>query len=225
MGHRQQCPLNACFVENDEPGYPFDGTWDPDDSELGGREYLFIMRSEYDAGGGLYDDVNFGPEADVLYAVWPAMRTGYDFYEDAANGSILKFVWARPATDEYYYEFIPEDPDFSTSKAEGMLDDIRVVPNPYFAKSEYELDQFDHIVKFTNLPRRCTIRVFNLAGDLVRTLKKTDTQTSIMEWDLLNENAIPVGSGFYIYHVDASDIGSTFGRMAVFQSEERLNTF
>jgi hypothetical protein len=217
--------LNACFVENNEPGYPFNGTWDPDASDVGGREYLFIMKSEYDEAGGLYDDDNFGPEADVLYAVWPRLRSGYDFYNDVANGSILRFVWARPATDQHYFTFTPEDPDFSTAKAEGMLDEIRVVPNPYFAKSQYELDQFDHIVKFTNLPRRCTIRVFNLAGDLVRTLEKTDTETSILEWNLLNEKAIPVGSGFYIFHVDAPDIGSTFGRMAVFQSEERLNTF
>ena len=216
--------LNACFVENE--GDPtFDGTWAPDDSELGGREYLFLMRSEYDPAGGLYDTENDGTAADVLYAVWPRLRTGYDFYDDVANGSILRFIWARPATDEYYYEFTPADPEFSTAKAEGLLDEIRVVPNPYFAKSQYELDQFDHIVKFTNLPRTCTIRVFNLAGDLVRTLKKTDPSTSIMEWNLLNEKAIPVGSGFYIYHVDAPDIGSTFGRMAVFQSEERLNTF
>ncbi|MFH1312885.1 MAG: hypothetical protein ABIJ00_06615, partial [Candidatus Eisenbacteria bacterium] len=216
--------LNACFVENE--GDPtFDGTWDPDDSDLGGREYLFIMRSEYDAGGGLYNGGGDGTAADVLYALWPRLRSGYKFYDDVANGSILKWTWARPATDEYYYEFTPEDPDVSTSKAAGMLGNIRVVPNPYFAKSQYELDQFDHIVKFTNMPRRCTIRVFNLAGDLVRTLEKTDTATSIMEWDLLNENAIPVGSGFYFYHVDAPDIGSTFGRMAVFQSEERLNTF
>jgi len=216
--------LNACFVESDDSDV-FDETWDPDDSDLGGREYLFLMRSEYNEDGDLYNDENFGPEADVLYAVWPRLRSGYDFDEDVANGSILKYVWARPATDEYYYEFIPEDPAFSTSKAQGLLGDIRVVPNPYFAKSQYELDQFDHVVKFTNLPRRCTIRVFNLAGDLVRTLEKTDTQTSILEWDLLNEKAIPVGSGFYIYHVEAPDIGSTFGRMAVFQAEERLNTF
>ena len=217
--------LNACFSENDEPGYPYDGTYDPNSSDYGGREYLFIMRSEYDPAGGLYNDKNWGPGADVLYAIWAKLRTGYTFDADVVNGSVLKFVWALPATDQYYFEFTPGAPEISTSKAAGELGQVRVVPNPYFAKSQYELNQFDHIIKFTNLPRKCTIRVFNLAGDLVRTLEKTDATTSIMEWNLLNESGIPVGSGFYIYHIDAPEIGSTFGRMAVFQSEERLNTF
>jgi hypothetical protein len=217
--------LNACFTETEDVGYPYDGKFDPNSSDDGGREYLFIMRSEYDPAGGIYDDVNQGRTSDVLYAVWPRLRSGYNFDIDVANGSVLKFVWSRPATDEYYYEFTPGSPEISVSKAAGELGKVRVVPNPYFAKSQYELDQFDHIVKFTNLPRKCTVRVFNLAGDLVRTLEKTDVTTSIMEWNLLNENGIPVGSGFYIYHIDAPEIGSTFGRMAVFQSEERLNTF
>jgi hypothetical protein len=75
------------------------------------------------------------------------------------------------------------------------------------------------------LPRTCTVRIFNLAGDLVRTLEKTDETTSILEWNLLNEKEIPVASGFYIYHVDAPGIGSVYGKMAIFLEKERLNTF
>ena len=118
-----------------------------------------------------------------------------------------------------------EDPSFSTEKAKGKLDKIRVVPNPYFAKSTYELNQFDHVIKFSNLPRTCTIRIFNLAGDLVKTIEKTDQTTSIAEWNLFNESEIPVASGFYIWHVDAPGIGAKYGKFAVFLEKERLNTF
>ena len=34
-----------------------------------------------------------------------------------------------------------------------------------------------------------------------------------------------IGSGVYIYHVDAPGAGSTFGRMVVFMEKERLNNF
>ena len=34
------------------------------------------------------------------------------------------------------------------------LDNVQVVPNPYYAYSAYEQDQFENIVKVTNLPPR-----------------------------------------------------------------------
>ncbi|MGQ9810004.1 MAG: hypothetical protein ACUVQ7_01500 [bacterium] len=215
--------LNACFVEWTASAV-FDSTWGPDDTEVGGREYLFIMRSEYDPNGGIYDDDNWGPGADVLYAAWLKMKEGYTA-SDIPDGSVLKFVWAKPGTDNDYFEFQPTEVRYSNEKAKSLLSKIRVIPNPYFAKSTYEMDQFHHVVKFSNLPRRCTIRIFNLAGDLIRTIEKTDPSTSIVEWDLMNEKEIPVASGFYIYHVDAPEIGSIYGKMAIFLEMERLNTF
>jgi hypothetical protein len=77
-----------------------------------------------------------------------------------------------------------------------------------------------------NLPETCTIRIFNLAGDLVRTLHKTDVTTSVANWDLLTENGLPVGSGVYVFHIDAgSSVGTKFGRLVVFMERERLNNF
>ncbi len=215
--------LNACFVEWNQSAV-FDTTWGPDDSEIGGREYLFIMRSEYDPSGGLYDDDNWGLEADVLYALWPRLNDGHTM-DEIGDGFVLRFTPTAPATDNDYFEFTPSAVKYSNEKARSVLGKIRVVPNPYFAKSTYEMDQFHHIVKFSNLPRRCTIRIFNLAGDLIRTIEKTDPTTSIVEWDLMNEKEIPVASGFYIYHVDAPGIGSIYGKMAIFLEMERLNTF
>lgn len=219
--------LNACFVEWDQSTV-FDTTWTPSDDpdELGGREYLFLMASEYDPEGGLYGTcvdwpAGCGLEEDALYALWPILRSG----QEIEDGSVLRFVWSQPATDNDYFQFTPSEAAYSNAKAQGTMDKIRVVPNPYFAKSTYELDQFDHVIKFSNLPRTCTVRVFNLAGDLVRTLDKTDPTTSILEWNLLNAKDIPVASGFYIYHVDAPGIGSKYGKMAIFLEKERLNTF
>jgi hypothetical protein len=215
--------LNAGFVENQ--GLPtFDGTWGPDASDLGGREYLFIDRSEYDPNGEAYgeDPMPRAIEADVLYAFWVRLASPDAVIED---GSILRVVWGIKSTDNDYFEFTPAAEQFSSAKAKDELDNIRVVPNPYFAHSSYELNQFGHVVKFNNLPERCTIRIFNLAGDLVKTLEKDTADTSIMEWNLFNEADLPIASGFYIYHVDAPGVGNTFGKMAIFMEKERLNTF
>jgi hypothetical protein len=86
------------------------------------------------------------------------------------------------------------------------------------------LNQFNHVIKFTHLPAQCTIRIFGLAGDLIRTLQKNDA-TSQISWDLLTDRGLPVGSGIYLFHVDAPGVGTKVGKVAIFLEKERLNTF
>jgi flagellar hook assembly protein FlgD len=82
-----------------------------------------------------------------------------------------------------------------------------VVPNPYYAYSAYENSQIDSRIKVTNLPGKCTIKIYTLGGTLVRTLRKDDL-TTYVEWDMKNQQRIPVASGTYIIHVDAGDLGT-----------------
>jgi hypothetical protein len=212
--------LNVCWVEWLD-GDIYDGIWLPDASAIGGREYLFIMNSDYDPDS-LYNDENWGPGGDVLFGCWLRRESDSAVLED---GSVLKFVKAVASKDTDFFTFSTTAPDYDAGLAKSALDDVRVVPNPYFAKSTYEIDQFHHVIKFSNLPEKCTIRIFNLAGDLIRTLEKDDASTSILEWNLYNEKEIPVASGFYLFHVDAPGVGSKYGRFAVFLEKERLNTF
>ncbi len=90
--------------------------------------------------------------------------------------------------------------------AVSALDLIRVVPNPYYAYSAYESDQLDNRVRITNLPERCTIKIFATNGTLVRTYSKDETNTWI-DWDLKNQANIPIASGVYYIHVNAPGIG------------------
>ncbi|MFH1221028.1 MAG: hypothetical protein V1694_11340 [Candidatus Eisenbacteria bacterium] len=226
--HNKQ--LDACFVEyRTAGGTTEDGKWMPDASARGGREWLFINPTPYQTDSLVYgnpaDPINPRPrgiDTNPIYAFYLRRSSSSAVIEP---GSKLIAIKAVPSTDKDYFTFSTTPPGYDGDRAKSALADIRVVPNPYFAKSSYEIDQFHHIVKFSNLPSRCTIRVFNLAGDLVRTLDKDDSSTSVMEWDLYNEVQIPIASGLYIYHVDAPGIGSTFGKMAIFLEKERLNTF
>ena len=55
------------------------------------------------------------------------------------------------------------------------LDNIRVVPNPYYAYAGaccYEEDKLDTRVKITNLPEQCSINIYTVNGTLVRQFKK-----------------------------------------------------
>lgn len=90
----------------------------------------------------------------------------------------------------------------------SVLDMINVVPNPYYAFSEYERTKLDTRVKIVNLPEQCTVRIYNTSGKLIRSYKKDDPLTSI-DWDLKNATGIPVAGGVYLIHVEVEGVGET----------------
>ena len=90
--------------------------------------------------------------------------------------------------------------------AQSALDLISVVPNPYYAYSDYETSQLDNRVKIVNLPENCVVKIYSVSGTLVRTFKK-DNNLTFLEWDLKNQASIPISSGVYLIHVDAPGIG------------------
>jgi hypothetical protein len=107
------------------------------------------------------------------------------------------------------YSWSMDDIKTTTASQEQLaraLDLINVVPNPYYAFSEYERTRLDNRVKITNLPDVCTINIYNVSGKLIRTFKKANTITSV-DWDLKNNKGIPISSGIYIIHVEVPGAG------------------
>ncbi|MDQ3108647.1 MAG: T9SS C-terminal target domain-containing protein [Bacteroidota bacterium] len=94
----------------------------------------------------------------------------------------------------------------SNEAAVSALELINVVPNPYYAYSAYEKNQIENRVKFTNLPEKCTIRIYTVSGTLIRKLTKDSPITSL-DWDLKNQAGIPIASGLYIVHVEVPGVG------------------
>lgn len=84
---------------------------------------------------------------------------------------------------------------------------INVVPNPYYAYSEYERNRLDTKVKITNLPEICTIKIYTINGKMIRSFKK-DSEITYQDWDLNNSAGIPVSGGIYLIHVNVPGIGS-----------------
>jgi hypothetical protein len=100
------------------------------------------------------------------------------------------------------------------------LDLIRVVPNPYRGSADWEEWTGSGArlgrIYFMNLPPKCTIRIYTIAGELVRTLEHHDVAYGAEPWDLTGEANVQVASGIYIYHIDAPDYGGEkIGKFAV----------
>jgi hypothetical protein len=107
---------------------------------------------------------------------------------------------------------------------QSLLDDVLVVPNPYYAYSKYERSQLQTIVKITNVPQRCKIRIYTLNGTLVRTYDK-DSDLPNQDWDLKNQSGVPVASGLYIIHLDAFELGEKVLKFFAVMPEIDLNAF
>jgi hypothetical protein len=90
--------------------------------------------------------------------------------------------------------------------ATTALDDINIVPNPYYAFSGYETSRLDNRVKFINLPKDCTISIYNVSGTLVRKFRK-GSELTYLDWDLRNQVNVPIAGGVYICHIEAPGIG------------------
>lgn len=120
---------------------------------------------------------------------------------------------------------------------EADLGKIRVVPNPYFVTNRAVLSEGTDKIFFTHLPPHCTIRIYTLAGELVRTIEHESHATyhpnvapddrslqgdkgGTASFELLNRYNQALASGIYIYHVEARDesdtvVGNKIGRFAI----------
>jgi len=124
------------------------------------------------------------------------------------------------------------EPTFNDSRLyQSILDNINIVPNPYYCASLYEGNTLQTVVKIINLPTDLknnspvTINIYTVSGILVRTLTKGDSETSYVNWDLKNYANIPIASGVYIIHVNCPGIGERMLKFFCTMRQTDLNTF
>lgn len=167
------------------------------------------------------------------------IRGGYVYIKDP-NGEIsagdvfaveMGGVSAPQDGDEFLLTTKEETLDAANIEAD--LEKIRVVPNPYFVTNRAVLSEGTDKIFFTHLPPHCTIRIYTLAGELVRTIEHVSTELyspddrssqgdkgGTASFELLNRYNQALASGIYIYHVEARDesdtvVGNKIGRFAI----------
>ena len=95
--------------------------------------------------------------------------------------------------------------DFGKAERVTMedLEKIKVVPNPYIVASGMNETRYSKRMAFTKLPEKCTIKIYTISGEHIRTLEHDDTFLSSEFWDLRTENNQEISPGLYIYTVEA----------------------
>ena len=128
--------------------------------------------------------------------------TWSDVFIDFTNGSPRAVYIQRQSLAE---GMVPE-PISPSRPARGespLLAEVAVVPNPYIARDDKASFPGAPRIQFVHLPGRCTISIYTIAGDLVRTLEHASTDDS-EDWDLINGDGSAVSSGMYLYYILAS---------------------
>jgi hypothetical protein len=128
------------------------------------------------------------------------MRVNHPYQERVFTNKNLGLPSYRFTTDSLFTQMNV------AAEQVDKLDLIKIVPNPYYAYSKYEQNQIDNRIKLTNLPQSCTIRIFNMSGQLVKTITK-DNATTFQDWNLKNEAGIPIAGGLYIFYIDVPGVG------------------
>lgn len=90
------------------------------------------------------------------------------------------------------------DPPASAAAPPALA--VRAVPDPYVVGGAQE-QAGGHRLLFTGLPARCTLSIYTVAGDWVRSLDHDDPGSDTLEWDLRNADRQHVAYGLYLFHV------------------------
>lgn len=99
-----------------------------------------------------------------------------------------------------------KESDIDYNKVNSELSGIKVVPNPYIAASLYE-PEFGELrkeplrqIQFINLPNECTIYIFTVDADLIKTIYHNSLNGTEI-WDLRTEGGRELAPGIYMYLV------------------------
>ena len=85
---------------------------------------------------------------------------------------------------------------------ETLENNIKVVPNPYIARSNYNETEYLKQIRFTNLPQQCRITIYTISGEKVVSLNHSDVDNGSKFWNLRSVNNQEVAPGLYIYVVE-----------------------
>jgi hypothetical protein len=208
--------LAVGFLENNVATGLVDGRYWPmpngagigNNSGTGGREWFFIFATPY-------TDATPNPAFNVsaLTTALPIMYTGTVTRRngaDVVSGDEFEIFANHINLPADIYTFTAPQVTTSTDVAKADVEKINVFPNPYFGLNLAETSKYQRYVTFSHLPKNATIRIFTLAGVLVRTLvKPADETEQFLRWNLCNEAGLPIAAGMFIAYVDMPDLGKT----------------
>lgn len=219
---------------NEAGGGLVDGKWWPGDYNAfnntaggGPREWLWIFLADYSETPN--PDFQVEPISNPVPVMWwvTVNRRGNVPFSPGGTGEDQFLIISNKviSVDESF-NFTAPAPGQDNNLARSQVDKINVFPNPYYGVNSEEINKYNRFVTFSHLPDNATIRIFNLAGVLVKKIKKDPLGGQFQRWDLANQSGLPVASGLYIAYIELPDLGTTkILKIAIIQEQQILDRF
>ncbi len=167
-----------------------------------------------------YYEYEYAVEGILESVPWFFSVTAFDYGDVANNLAPLESSPLRNVVEAW-----------PINDASHVLDHdlkVTVYPNPYISDGSYiamgyedptRTGFIDHErrMHFVNLPPTCTIKIYTLDGDLVRTIHHPGQYSgadSKIEWNMRSRNNELVVSGIYLYVVE-SEWGNQIGKLVI----------
>ncbi len=216
--------LSVGMFENNVVGGLVDGRYWPGLTDVDNsipREFCFIWSKPYTETSDPLLALTTAPglqnsTTPMMWVMTCARRADVDW----AAGDLFNILANHVNTPLTPFQFAAPLTSSTADLAKVDAGKINVFPNPYYAFNPNETSQLAKFMMFNGLPQRATIRIFNLAGQQVRVITKSEP-TQFAQWDLLNADGFPVASGIYVAYIDMPDIGAIkVLKLAVIQEQE-----
>ena len=201
-------------------------------------------RIDYDTTGtiplfwnrGMPDSIEVdGGETTYVYIDGPMLNYYSRFYSVTAfdkgyppgYGDVLASLETSPLSN---YQRVTPSP--SPEQFAGK-NKVQVVPNPYRIDEDYAAMKWEdwegagwsehtRRIDFINLPPECTIRIYSLNGDLVRTLEHhastnlaSGRAASAESWNLISRDVEAIVSGLYLFSVEEPNGRTQVGKFLI----------
>jgi hypothetical protein len=133
----------------------------------------------------------------------------------SANGTLVPSFPELVSGDKNRTELTKAVPGPVDLQKEGW--DVFTAPNPFIEDDPtHSFGKGNYNIEFRKLPEKATIKIFNLSGDLVKTLiHEPDAQGNLagsIVWDQYSDNGLLVAPGLYIYVVQSETDGTVGAR-------------
>lgn len=207
---------DTMFIHKRFPDQPFPSLLNPDSATLYYPEELT------EAGEFKYFEYEYTLRNLLPSQLYYISVTAFDY---GSPGHGLGALETKPVINT-----VAEYPQNSVALVESKNLNVIVYPNPYRVDGNYRATGFEgrgeeflpderiRALHFTNLPNKCTIRIFTIDGDLVREIdhncNSEDPQCMHDQWDLITRNTQAAVSGIYYFSVESS-FGNQIGKFVL----------
>jgi hypothetical protein len=198
------------------------------------KKVMFSL-NELDGEGGVFSAFTVKTRSDVitfLQQVGDTVRASWEFSLATSTdstlvnpqaGDFIDLILTKPFLSHDVFEFVTKGEHVDPKQAEMDLAKIKVVPNPYVVANSWEpLNPYSNgrgprELHFTHLPEKCTIRIFNIRGQLVDVIEHHSPSISdgTEIWDMQTKDQLDISYGVYVYYIDAGALGQKTGKFAV----------